>query len=290
MPQPSEFRITQEHRATADNLTRFYGDILAQRRERRPYSPEQEGRQERERVRLIGEEIAGRTPLQDVTAQVDAFAEDLRFAEEVGGPIPMANVEEVGPVPILIGAQWIDAPDPWFFGRRGYDFWLRSIAKRAWPAESGFTFETAGIAHEGFLRGLRGFLVQRVAGFEYWQRNRVEQSDEEGGTSRVFNGGGGKAPFGPPPGGTPPTGSSANHGGLVVTLSCTNHYLRAQASTALSIQWHQFGAPTTPVTGILQPGLWLFAADGGVFGTTRVVDPVPARIPPTLTPCATPYF
>jgi hypothetical protein len=42
--------------------------------------------------------------------------------------------------------------------------------------------------------------------------------------------------------------------------------MRTHASPAYGISWRFFGHPTTPVTGYLRPGWWIFAGDGGPVG------------------------
>src|SRR5580765_3035914 len=101
MPQSNEFEITEGHRKSAEKLTHVYREILESKR-KRPYL-QRERRQERARAR-VASEIAEGTPLHDVTAQVEMFAEDLRLANRWGTAIPMAEVNEVGLVPILTGA------------------------------------------------------------------------------------------------------------------------------------------------------------------------------------------
>ncbi|HYJ05837.1 MAG TPA: hypothetical protein VEX43_11925 [Chthoniobacterales bacterium] len=207
-------------------------------------------------------EVAKDAPLRDVAGVAEQFSHDLDFAKDYGLPIPTVDIPDVGRIPILGISErvfWGDfPPNPQRWERRV----LSRSTRRVWPEEN-IRFEAPAVAQDGFFGALNQFLEYRLAGYAFWKKNYS--------------------------GNDTPSSPFVKNGGLLVTLSCEHHHLRVSASMAVAVEWHQFGHPTSPVTGILQPGLWLFAADGGIFGSSKVVDRTPARIPPVLKPCATAF-
>jgi len=275
-PSVPDFHIEERHLEQAEKLTSFYRHIISERPQGERFRSEQFVPE----LRSVAED----TPLRDVTNQAEQFSQDLDFAVELGLPIPMFAIPEVGKIPILGASDampWIRFPP--------YERFISRTARTAWPDEN-ILLESPDVAREGFFSALRQFLEYRIAGYAFWKRNyHGAEAKAYQRLRRKWTGGRQAPPVRPPPSGPPSNPLFAGDGGLIVTLRCQNHHLRALASTAIGIEWHQFGSPTSPVTGILQPGLWLFAADGGVFGSSLVVDYVTARIPPLLTPCATAF-
>jgi hypothetical protein len=70
---------------------------------------------------------------------------------------------------------------------------------------------------------------------------------------------------------------------LNVTVSTVNPGLRIFSSPVYFITWTYFGAPTTPVSGPLLPGRYLFSGQGSLV-PIFTCDPAQFNIPPTLNP------
>lgn len=84
-----------------------------------------------------------------------------------------------------------------------------------------------------------------------------------------------------PPGGSPPGSTASSVKYLTVQLNTVNHGLQIQASPAYFVNWSYFGSPTSPITGSLIPGKYIFAGSG-VGLPTFTVDPTIVDIPPNF--------
>ena len=77
-------------------------------------------------------------------------------------------------------------------------------------------------------------------------------------------------------------------GNFHVTLTSQNTGWRASVSPAYMIRFNYFGSPTSPVSGYLPAGYWVFGGDHPM-SANFVVDTTVFDIPTTLTPCVHSY-
>jgi hypothetical protein len=68
---------------------------------------------------------------------------------------------------------------------------------------------------------------------------------------------------------------------LTISLSTINHGLQIQASPAYFISWSYFGNPTSPISGYLKPGRYIFGGQG-LGLPTFTVDKTFVDVPPNF--------
>jgi hypothetical protein len=256
-----DFRISAEATQKAEMLTdALRGWIERSRPRRESYKAADET------IHKITQELGGTASMEDVLADALDFAWTYAFAMEEGAKIPMARLSDDSLVPILVPP-----------GRWGNSYWrltdwqnhVHRMTARMWSNKrNDVHFSTPKRALSRFSDALQRFLGFRLEG------------------SNGDDGGGGTT--GSSRGALPPPGTAApGKTGFYVKLACKGYRLRAHASPAYAISWSQFadGRPTTPVTGILAPGIWIFGADGGSLRSI-VPDPSPVNIPPNFSACA----
>jgi hypothetical protein len=229
----------------------------------------------RDKIDGVFSEMRG-VPLKDVSVHIWDFASDYYWADRYGIPLPCAALNEEAIVPIIFGVESSHETSDSPFSR---DAWLRQLeehAVRAWRSTNRLLWVDPGDALRGFTEGLRTFLQFRFEG--YWFGKETKQSSDS--TSNWLQ----RYWLGQNQPQTPGT-VTPEQDRFYVTLTCRTKFLRAHVSPGFGIAWRQFGYPTSPVTGALEPGTWLFGADGGRFD--RIVpDTVLVDIPPTFEPCA----
>lgn len=76
--------------------------------------------------------------------------------------------------------------------------------------------------------------------------------------------------------------------GFFVELSCSGKGMAAYASPAYALTWRNFGSLTSPASGFLPPGCWIFGAKSPT-DRTITYDPNAVHVPTNFTPC-TQYF
>lgn len=236
-------------------------------------------------------EQAQGVPVADVVTHVNQMATELAVAHRWGDEIICFKLDGGEPAPISMttffggqmGADFGHADWMEFWERFGGPFpfhriW-REIYKRADFEKENLQVSDVASATEGAHRNLSHFLAYRFAGFKKWAEWFGGGGDGWGGDGG--GGGGTKRPAGTPP---PPAVGSG--GGLQVQVSCLTPGLRIHVAPAFFINWVYFGSPTTPVTGYVLPGRYVFAGDGPMlpkFTKDNGVFCIPPSYHPALT-------
>lgn len=156
---------------------------------------------------------------------------------------------------------------PYFYDQMHY--WIRSFSERS---NSDLELISFSELHENLIENLKKFLTYRHAALfntsilekikEYFT-NTPPQNSTTGGKN---NGG-------------PPSGGNPNQY-LKITVHTEGHHgLTVSAAPAFFASWRKFGSPSSPVTGQLLPGTYIFGAKGLSLPKFKK-DSVPVDIPP----------
>jgi hypothetical protein len=204
---------------------------------------------------------AGKVPIKDILVNVRQLAIELALARRWDGEVLCFKLPGGEIIPISMTA-FFGSPLP-SHGSKDWTLWSHAFFNFPFPPhkfwreyirQTGQTeqFEITGVgtAEERVGLSLSEFLSFRFAGIKQWaewigmaRRKRLVSS----------------SPAAPPPFG--PLGS------LQVEVSCQTPGLRVHIAPAYFINWVYFGSPTTPVTGNVLPGRYLFAGDGPMLPT-----------------------
>ena len=267
----SLFEASDEDRELAASATGEYmGFLRGERQEFRGYDQE----------RLLQMSNGTIVPLADVNDNVQSMKAQFDYCREVNEGVPSLRAEG-NRIPIFwqqwesfqsdLRDQYLRFSSPrYFYDFRDFLYFLNRYEGRSKesllesvPLEQSLT-DTA--------KSLLSFLTARIVGVA-----RAVQLPGSGGG----NDGGGGGGSGGGTGGSGGSGGGAVHY-VTISVSTINHGLRLQTSPAYFIRWGHFGHPTSPVSGPILPGRYLFGGDGPSVPTFKF-DPVPVDIPPHMT-------
>ena len=211
----------------------------------------------------IGASIARETPVPDVVATARAFNRHLILAETFGLPILTAEIDDIGPVPVL--NPILDHSRSLSEITRDIDHWIAGY-RGVQGVNLDQPFVNPRETLRAFTRGLKLFLGFRFEGFRVIWNSQPARS----------------SPVSPPPPGSAAPGET----GFNVQLFCRQSKLAAYASPTYALTWRGLGSFTVPAHGVLPPGAWIFGASGTPL-PMFVYDPAPVFVPPTFTPTTT---
>jgi|GEM_PF-2121428 len=257
----AEFELDQESVSRAERLSARLMRDLSMVSEQGPRS---EMRRELFSERRYANQAEG-VPINDVVANVGQMAMEFAMARRWDSEIPCLELADGYLAPIsmtgsLVGPMWPTrgAEDLFEFWERHLPFPLHSfwseLLRRSMREDDRVVLTDTREAQAPVERGLKDFLSYRFAGIKKW-------ADWIRGPGTQISGGSKKPPKGPT-GGSPPPPSVAPGGGLRVQVSCLTPGLRIHVAPAYFINWVFFGSPTTPVSGYVLPGRYVFAGDG----------------------------
>lgn len=244
------------------------------------------------RTRAYASEVGVEAPLHDVPLAVSHFS-SIRFAaRETNESLLCVRLDDGTSAPVGFdfflpnfaqtfgGIPWprFPYPDP-FLWRELIRWWRQNNEySRSSLERDDFLFLSVKEATGMFRNGLENFLSFRIAGFRHWREWMSGREGESQGRRGKSPSGGGSGR-----GGVPRPPSVSPGGGLSVQVSSLTHGLRLHVSPAYFITWTYFGAPTTPVSGTVMPGRYVFAGDGPMLPQFTVDNGV-FRIPPDYHP------
>lgn len=233
-------------------------------------------------------EQAHGAPINDVVMNVGQMATEFAIARRWGNEILCLKLEDGEFAPISMTELFGGSSFPSYGSEDWFEFWERDSpfpfpAHRLWrdllrgsrDQDEGLVVANVKEAEETVERGLRSFLSYRFAGIKKW----TEWIQGVGG--QLF--GGSKGPSGSVS--TPPLAVGPG-GGLQVQVSCLTPGLRIHVSDAYFVSWVFFGSPTTPVSGYVLPGRYIFSGDGPMLPRRkrdRGVFPIPPAYHVALT-------
>lgn len=230
------------------------------------------------------EQEAAHVPISDVVTNIGQMATEFAMARRWDGEILCMKFSDGELAPISMATY------PGGYGPEGMiEFWERYgpfPMHRYWreflwherSEEDHVILTNVEEAEEGIQRSLSNFLSYRFSGMKKWaewiQGKGISNSVKSTDTSDVSGSGSAQPP-------RPPAVGAG--GGLQVQVSCSTPGLRIHVSPAYFINWIFFGSPTTPVTGYVSPGRYIFAGDGPML-PRRTKDNGVFCIPPTYYP------
>ena len=274
-----EFTPDQESIARADRLTSRLMHDLRMLSERRPSA---EARRELFSIERYTEE-AEEVPLTDVLATFGQMATEFALARRWDEEVLCLESAEGELIPVSMTAFPGGPFHPFYDYGDWMELWERygpfppSLLHRFWQElrrrhQHPYRITHVSEAEEGVQDSARRFLAYRFAGLKNW--SAWIQGAGSSGSSGAESGGGA----------TPP--SVGTGGGLQIQVSCRTPGLRLHVSPAYFVTWVFFGSPTTPVTGWVLPGRYIFAGDGPML-PNLTVDNATFCIPPTYNPALT---
>ena len=182
----------------------------------------------------------------DVQQDVVDFRGQIVLLQKIDQECPalVINRELTIPVSLLsgFGSPWHWLPFGWWPRRIPILYDIGSLV-----------FLTLENARTYFFRGATDFLAHRIATIRQVSTNGAR--DAPGIVRSITL---------PPAGGAPPRATL----GCKFTATSNTSGLRVLWSPAYFISANFFGAPTSPTTGVLQSGTYLFGVDGGPYGST----------------------
>lgn len=277
----AEFEFDQESLSRAEKLSsRLMHDLRMVSEE----GPPSKIRQELFSQRRYAEQAEG-VPIGDVVENVGQMATEFAIARRWDNEILCLKLDEGELAPISM-SEFLGGPLwPSYGSEDWFEFWERNIPfpfphrlwkdilRRSGQQEERVIATNPRDAEAGVERSLTGFLSYRFAGMRKWTEWI------QGIGNQLFGGltgprrGTGPGSISPPP---PAVGPG---GGLQVQVSCLTPGLRIHVSPAYFINWVFFGSPTTPVSGYVLPGRYVFAGDGPML-PKRTRDRAVFSIPP----------
>jgi len=236
-------------------------------------------------IRLSGDTIV---PLADVNDNVHKMKALYDACKEANVRVPSFRMDNAS-VPLYwpennnflewIGGRfstYYSRRGPYFFDIRDFAYYLNDYIKRGYAdKESRIDAVPIERSLEDTSNSLRSFLTSRISGASRWVQSLRNAGGGVGGGSRTTGGSG----FGGSGSGGP--GGSGVHY-VTINVSTVNHGLGLMTSPAYFVRWAHFGHPTSPVTGPILPGRYLFGGSGPSL-PTFTPDPVPVDIPPHTT-------
>jgi hypothetical protein len=211
--------------------------------------------------RYAGEEFDGGLSIADIETDASRFLSELDVLQDVGAGVPALAVGDGPPVPVslvffdegrpyrAVGPFGHFAPEPYSFPDR--QRLVYSLRARSRPFGGAMTL-TPGEARGSFSVRVREFLATRLAGL----RRRDEDLYAYGlppqrfAVDRFIGG--------------PVTRVS----GCRFSVNTRSAGLTAHWSGAYYISPNYLGAPTTPASGVLQAGTYVFGVSGRTYGAS----------------------
>jgi len=285
-----EFELDQESVSRAEILSSSLIDDLSMVAES---SSPTNMRQELFSEKRYDEQADG-VPINDVVANVSKMAIEFAMARRWDDAILFLMLDEGEWAPISItdlfggplwptfgSEDWTEIRERYFqFPFQIHRFW-RDIVELSGQEEERAKLTDFYYAVGAVKSSLKDFLSYRFAGMKKWSKWI------KGMGNQIFRGS-----EGPPHGGgtggggLPPPPALGPGGGLQVQVSCLTPGLRIHVAPAYFISWVFFGSPTTPVTGYVLPGRYVFAGDGPML-PKRTQDTGVFCIPPSYYPSLT---
>ncbi len=212
-----------------------------------------------ERARL---DIDNNLVVYDLQRDAADFSNDLELLEEIGADVPAIQVAGGYLVPMSLssfaGPQWFGypgGPSLWSSRWRHHPFhyeWVYDLFRSLRKDDSSFDGNNTMSREEArstFTVRATDFLATRVASVRAFSDREQKQSPppmlnllQQTGGARVT---------------TP---------GCNFSISTNSPGLRVFWSGAYRISPNYFSHPTTPITGVLQSGTYVFGVDGGAYG------------------------
>ena len=231
---------------------------------------------------------AGDVPIGDVVANIGQMATEFALARRWDGEIPCMRLDGGEIVPISISA-FFEGPFPGFYSSTSFmEFlerygpfpfpihrYLKELIRHEDSEDNNVLLSHVEEAEERAQPSLAKFLSYRFAGMKRWAEWIHGKDTADSNTQKTS----GSSAAAPPP--KPPAVGAA--GALQVQVSCSTPGLRIHVSPAYFINWVFFGSPTTPVTGYVSPGRYVFAGDGPML-PRRTKDNGVFCIPPNYYP------
>jgi hypothetical protein len=211
-----------------------------------------------------GLELEPDVVVSDVESDANAFSEDLSLLEEFNANMPAVRVADET-VPVSLGfvmsqsARW--PPVPFLFGpgigrpwRRDPYFYeyMSEFLRRDERGFDGFLSMSREEARATFVRRATDFVATRVAAVRGF-RNRREGDQTRQRPSllnlrQLLR------------------GRQVTTPGCHFTVSSNSNGLRVFWSGAYYVTPNNFNHPTSPTSGVLQSGTYIFGVDGGAYG------------------------
>ncbi|SNS88479.1 hypothetical protein [Sphingopyxis indica] len=194
--------------------------------------------------------VAEGVSIVDVEAHAREFNEDLLVLEKIGELVPCLQLAEVGPVPVSLSA--IASPLPFRRLSRMFprDFIYDDLAYRVRRLEDETTFLSVPEARSTFLRNAVNFLANRIASVRQWRENRADAGMRASLSMAQYRG-----------------GARMTLPGCAFEVTTDTDHLNVYWSGAYYIAPNYFGHPTSPATGTLQSGTYVFGVKGGAYGS-----------------------
>lgn len=231
------------------------------------------------------EDAAEGVPVGDVVTTVGRMAGEFALARRWDGQVLCTRLGDEGLVPVSI-SELLGGPSPAAGPAAWLEMWewyghpplppphlWQEVLRRRGEEEEPFVMADVDETTARVEKGLGRFLSYRFAALKH----RKERTDRDGPSPRRPS---------DPVASDPPPPAVGPDGGLQVQVSCRTPGLRLHVAPAYFITWVFFGHPTTPVTGYVLPGRYVFAGDGPMLPRRRT-DPAVFSIPPTFSPALT---
>jgi hypothetical protein len=219
-------------------------------------------------------DLPGNVSIADMEAHAAEFLDDLYLLGLVGMDVPIVRVGDDAAVPVALSVLGLKPPvglhlrnarrklitPPFLLDYLDY---LRASLKYAARAFADWELAPAEVVRESFLRGAADTLVARIGA-----ARRLAEHGEAGANAGVLNLLQRKG------------GSRVKACGCPITVTSNTPGLRVFWSGAYFVSPNYFGHPTSPASGVLQAGAYIFGVDGGAYAGQVQWD--------TATTCALP--
>jgi hypothetical protein len=241
---------------TPDSASRRRADELASNL----MAQVREGRFRRERQRN-----QSNVPLSDVIYNLERLSLLLAYSRSTDFPLPCLQINgtlvAIDLISEILPSRHLSVSLDFLVDSQWLYYLFRRMSRRGWEFNDEGVISVSPFEVEESTRvSLSSFLAYRIAGI----------GDTPSDTGGVFA-------FNLP---------AAPTTYLTVKVSTANPGLQLSAAPAYFINWMYFGAPTSPVTGYLLPGMYIFGGSGPLQPKFKF-DPTPIAIPPYLNPTLT---
>ena len=235
-------------------------------------------RGESEDSRRVPIELSDDVVISDLESDAYDFIRDLDILSDLDYGVPAMRLDgdedtgsELVPVslelvlPSYPFSNGLGQRHPFRMGTMLYReiyYWLRDIIRELKENDdNNLEFISIENARSTFKKRATDFLATRIAAV----RNAGGNNNGNGSFLNLFKRAGGG-------------GSIVTTSGCLFSVTTNTPGLRVSWSAAYRISPNYFAHPTTPATGVLQSGKYIFAVDGGAY-TNMAWDKVPATLP-----------
>lgn len=206
-------------------------------------------------------DIEGEVPISDLETHASQFRAELEFARDIGleivpalsiggQRIPMSLALAFDVPGLYPGLGWFSQawPAPWKYE---FGYGIGEVLRRDLRSRSEDEILPVDKARGAFLQRAATFLATRIAAV----RNYESGSPDTTQSTPLLNIA--KRRRGP----------RISTPGCNFSVSTTSSGLRVFWSGAYWINSNYFSSPTTPVSSVLQSGIYVFGVDGGAYGS-----------------------